>query len=446
MKKYFGNKSGRELLIVVVPALVLIFGMFWIASLFVQPAPPKFLYMSTGSESGAYHAYALQYRDILAEHGIALELKTSTGALENLQRLNDNKAQIAVGFIQGGVANTEDGNALLSLGSMYYEPLWVFYRDRHHIDQIAQLQGKKIAVGPEGSGTRKLAMQILGANELATADLSPLSGNEVAVALEQGAVDAAFIIAGADSPVVRKLLARDDIHLMNFAQADAYVKRFSFLSKVTLPRGAVDLVKDIPAQDVRLIATTANLVARDDLHPALISLLAQAAYEVHGKSGLFQTAREFPAFKDTTIAVSEDAERYYKSGPSFLQRYLPFWAAVLVDRILVMAIPLLVLIPIFKVIPAIYAWRITSGIYRWYGELSALENEIKNHYDPVHCAAYMTQLDTMEERANNRPIPVAFAHLRYTLREHINLVRATLVRKQEEENQPEGRSSSMRHC
>ena len=403
--------------------------------MFVQPAPPKLLYMTTGSESGAYHGYAKQYKEILARQGITLELRTSTGALENLQRLKDDNAHISIGFIQGGIATTEDGKNLMSLGSMYYEPLWVFYRSKTPIDQIAKMQGKKLAVGPEGSGTRKLALQILAANDIGkdSENLVPLAGDEVAKALKQGEVDAAFIIAGADSPLVRKLLDTDGVRLMHFSQADAYVKRFPFLSKVTLPRGAVDLVRDIPGQDVTLIAATANLVARDDIHPALVSLLAQAAFDVHGKAGMFQQAREFPAPKDLTFEVSQSAERYYKSGPPFLQRYLPFWAAVLVDRILVMAIPLLVLIPILKVIPAIYRWRITSRIYRWYGELSALESEIKSHYDPARYADYMAKIDSMEDRANNRPIPVAYTHLRYTLREHINLARASLERKRLEE-------------
>lgn len=317
---------------------------------------------------------------------------------------------------------------------MYYEPLWVFYRSKTPLDKVTQLQGKKLAVGPEGSGTRKLVLQILAANDMGkdSKNLVPLAGDEVVEALKQGEVDAAFVIAGADSSVVRKLLGMDGVRLMHFSQADAYVKRFPFLSKVTLPRGAIDLVRDIPGQDVTLIAATANLVVRDDIHPALVSLLAQAAFEVHGKAGMFQQAREFPAPKDLTFEVSKSAERYYQSGPPFLQRYLPFWAAVLVDRILVMALPLLVLIPILRVIPAIYRWRITSRIYRWYGELSALESEIKSHYDPTHYADYMAKIDSMEERANNRPIPVAYTHLRYTLREHINLARASLERKRVE--------------
>lgn len=435
MKSPFGNKSRREILIVALPSLVLIIAMFWIASKFVQPAPPKLLYMTTGSESGAYHGYAKQYQEILARQGITLELRPSSGALENLQRLKDDSTHIAIGFIQGGAATAEEGKDLISLGSMYYEPLWVFYRSKTPLDQVAQLQGRKLAVGPEGSGTRKLVLQILAANNIgkSSENLAPLAGDEAVEALKQGKVDAAFIIAGADSPVVRKLLGTDGVRLMHFAQADAYVKRFPFLSKVTLPRGAVDLVRDIPGQDVTLIAATANLVARDDIHPALVTLLTEAAFEVHGKAGMFQQAREFPAPKDLTFEVSKSAERYYKSGPPFLQRYLPFWAAVLVDRILVMAIPLLALIPILKIIPAIYRWRITSRIYRWYGELSALENEIRSHYDPARYADYMARIDIMEERANNRPIPVAYTHLRYTLREHINLARASLERKKGEE-------------
>jgi len=188
-------------------------------------------------------------------------------------------------------------------------------------------------------------------------------------------------------------------------------------------------VQDVPAQDVNLIAATANLVVRDDIHPALISLFMLAASEIHGAAGTFQQAREFPAPKDATFEISQDAEHYYKSGPPFLQRYLPFWAATLVDRVLVMILPFLALIPILRAIPAVYAWRVTSRIYRWYGELSLLENEVKKNYQPAQYADYLARLDSMEERANNRPVPVAYAHLLYTLREHINLVRILLERK-----------------
>ncbi len=434
MKKTFADYSRKELLTVGLPAAALIAALFWAASLFVQPAPPLSIVMASGAESGAYHGYAQRYREILARHGITLELRTSSGSLENLQRLKDGKAM--AGFIQGGSAGAADGEGLLSLGSMYYEPLWLFYRDANTLDRVAQLRGKRLAIGAEGSGTRKLAMQILAANEMGGdgGKLLPLSGDAAAEALRLGQADAAFIIAGADAAVVRKLLGMDGVRLMNFAQAGAYVKLFPFLHAITLPRGAVDLVRDAPPGDVTLVAATANLVVREDIHPALIALLLQAASEVHGEPGMFQRHREFPAPKDPTFELGKDAERYYKSGPPFLQRYLPFWAATLVDRVLVMVLPLLALIPILRAIPSVYAWRVTSRIYRWYGDLSLLENEIREDYAPERYDGYLARLDAMEERVNKRPVPVSFAHLLYTLREHIHLVRISLERKRREAN------------
>lgn len=427
----FTTRIRRDVLAVGLPIALLIIGIFWVASLFIQPAPPQSLVMTTGAESGAYHGHARRYQEILARHGIRLDLIPSSGALENLERLKDANSRAMVGFIQGGATASADSAGLMSLGSMYYEPLWVFYRGNAQVDRIAQLKGMKVAVGAEGSGTRKLALQIFAANGMAedTRDFLALGGDAAVDALGQGRVDAAFIIAGAESTVVRRLLGAPGLKLMSFAQADAYVKLFPFLSKVTLPRGAVNLMKDLPAQNVTLVAPTANLVARNDIHPALVSLLMQAASETHGKAGVFQQVKEFPAPKDYTFEISKDAERYYKSGPPFLQRYLPFWAATLVDRILVMALPLLALIPILRAIPALYAWRVTSRIYRWYGELSMLENEIRKNYDPTQHADYRAALDSMEDRANNRPVPVAYAHLLYTLREHIDLVRTALQRK-----------------
>lgn len=434
MKHTYRKYFRREALVVGVPAALLVIALFGLASRFVQPAPPRSLIMTTGAESGAYHGYARRYQEILARHGITLELKTSSGALENLARLKDARTNVSAGFVQGGVAAPVDGEGLVSLGSMYYEPLWVFYRSNQMLERVSQLKGLKVAVGAEGSGTRKLALQILAANgmDMDSGDFLALGGDAVADALGQGKVAAAFVIAGADSAVVHRLLGTHDIKLMSFAQADAYVKRFPFLSKVTLPRGAVDLRNDLPAQNVTLVAATANLVVRDDIHPALTGLLLQAASEAHGAAGVFQQVKEFPAPKDYTFEISKDAERYYKSGPPFLQRYLPFWAATLVDRILVMALPLLALIPILRAIPALYAWRVTSRIYRWYGELSTLENEIRKNYEATRHGDYQAALDGMEDRANNRPVPVAYAHLLYTLREHINLVRTSLERKRVE--------------
>jgi TRAP transporter TAXI family solute receptor len=431
MKNPFAGKTLKERLILGIPFLVIAIAMFWVASRFIEPAPPRTLYMSTGTSGGAYQAYAEKYKEILARQGITLELQTSTGSLQNLERLADEDNPVTIAFVQGGIDTPVGGEYNMTLGSMYYEPLWVFYRSEETYEQLTQLRGKRLAIGTVGSGNHKLVMQILTANDMQgdSGNHLALGGNDAAEALLEGKVDAALIIAGADSTVVRKLLNADHVRLMNFAQADAYVSMFPFLYKVTLPRGGASLPHNLPGRDITLVATTANLIARDSTHPALVSLIAGAAQEVHGKSGMFQRAGEFPAIKDKTFQVNTDAERYYKSGPPFLERYLPFWIAVLVDRIWVMIIPLLALIPILRLLPSLYRWRVTSRINRWYGVLSALELEIRHQYDPSRQAEYMAKIDDIEERANSYPIPVAYAHLGYTLREHINLVRAALERK-----------------
>ena len=227
------------------------------------------------------------------------------------------------------------------------------------------------------------------------------------------------------------ILRSPGIKLMSFAQAGAYQRRFPFLTKLTFPHGVADLVRDFPPSDIKVLAPTANLIVRDDLHPALQSLLLQAASEVHGKSGFFQDQGEFPAYKDQLLPLSPDAARYYKSGPSFLQRYLPFWLAVLVDRLIVLLVPIVaLLIPLLKVAPAIYTWRVRSKVFRCYGELKFLEDDLKNHFDPVKLGDYRLRLDALEEEAVQLHVPLGFTDLVYTLREHVNLVRGILEKRQ----------------
>jgi len=228
---------------------------------------------------------------------------------------------------------------------------------------------------------------------------------------------------------VQVLLRSPGVRVMSFAQADAYTRRFPFLTRVTLPRGVVDFVRDLPPQDTTLLAATANLVIRDGTHPALVSLLLQAAGEVHGKSGFFQRTGEFPAYLDASFELSPDAARHYKSGPPFLQRYLPFWAAVLVDRLVVLLLPLVaLLLPLMRIAPSLYTWRVRSKVFRLYGELKYLEDEVRQHYAPERHAEFFERLDRIEEEASNRHVPLAFTDLVYTLREHINLVRQQLLR------------------
>lgn len=409
---------------------------FAVAYQFVEPAPPSRMVITTGGESGAYYQFAKRYAAILARDGIELEIRTSAGSLENLQRLRDDVAQI--GFVQGGVVappedpdNSED-LGLLSLGSVFYEPVWVFYRGEQPMTRLTELSGKRIAIGQEGSGVRQLAQQLLEANEIAAGDnMIPASGLEAAEELQQGRVDAAFIIAAENAPVVQVLLRSPGIRVMSFAQANAYQRRFPFLTRLTLPQGVADLVRDFPPEDIRVLAPTANLIVRDDLHPALQVLLLQAASEVHGKSGFFQDAGEFPAYMDAMLPLSPDAARYFKSGSPFLQRYLPFWLAVLADRLIVLLVPVIaLLIPLLRIAPAIYTWRVRSKVFRSYGELKFMEEELKSQFDPACLPEYRSRLDAIEEEASQLHVPLGFTDLVYTLREHVNLVRSILDKKE----------------
>lgn len=408
---------------------------FVVAYQFVQPAPPSRIVITTGGESGAYYQFAQRYAAILARDGITLEVKTSAGSLENIERLQKDEAQI--GFVQGGVITPQDDaededSGLRSLGSVFYEPVWVFYRGDKPLTRLTELRGKRIAIGQEGSGVRQLAQQLLAANEIPAGErLVPLAGLAAAEELQQGRIDAAFIIAAEKAPVVQVLLRSPGIKVMSFAQAGAYQRRFPFLTKLTFPHGVADLVRDFPPEDIKVLAPTANLIVRDDLHPALQSLLLQAASEVHGKSGFFQDAGEFPAYKDQMLPLSPDAARYYKSGPSFLQRYLPFWLAVLVDRLIVLLVPIVaLLIPLLRIAPAIYTWRVRSKVFRCYGELKFLEEDLKHHFDAAKLAEYRRRLDTLDDEASQLHVPLGFTDLVYTLREHVNLVRHILDKRE----------------
>ena len=442
--------SFRDLLATAWPIILITAVGFYIAYQFVKPAPPRHISISTGEQMSAYHAYAQRYAEWLAEKGITLEIKTSTGSQENLQRLWDGEVDIA--FVQGGVlpemksGEKNDGKespaaGLLSLGSVAYEPVWVFYRGDSLMDKLTQLDKANIAIGKEGSGNRELAERLLEVNGI-TAQNGKLSSTDTLDAvnkLQRGQIDAAFIISAPEAQVVQSLLQAPDIRVMSFVQADAYLWRFPYLSKVVLPRASVDLVHDTPPRDTALLVTTANLVVRDDLHPALLSLLMQAMADVNGEGGFFHKAGELPVYKDQSFPLADGAKRFYASGPPFLQRYLPFWIAVLVERLVVLIVPFFVLLlPLLRLAPGIYAWRVRSRVFRCYGDLKYLENELRQDYDASRQAEYLARLDRIEEDANSRNIPLSFSDLLYNLRQHINLVRAKLMQL---EHQPAEDSS-----
>jgi TRAP transporter TAXI family solute receptor len=425
--------SPRDLLIVGLPLLLLVLAGFWFASRFIQPAPPSTLVISTGGEGGAYQRFGAFYKDVLARYNVEVIEKPSAGSLENLARLRDPEQQIDVAFIQGGTARLQDDDALNSLGSLYHEPLWIFYRDGLGTPtRIADLKGKRIAIGGAGSGAYHLARELLFINQMDDKNTRLLTqgGLGLAQAFADRRIDAAFVVGPTQSATVWTLLHTPGVKLMNLAHAEAYTRQFHYLSKLVLPRGAIDLAADLPPSDIELLAPMATLVVHEDTHPALIDLLMQAMSEAHGGTGTFQRAGEFPratVANDADFPLSPEAQRYYKSGKPWLQRYLPFWAATLVDRLVVLLIPLFaVLIPVMKIAPGLYNWRIKSRIYKRYGELKFLEADLEADPSKMTRAAWFARVDAIEEDINHLPMPLAFSDMLYTLRVHLGLVRKAI--------------------
>ncbi|HVK56961.1 MAG TPA: TAXI family TRAP transporter solute-binding subunit [Burkholderiales bacterium] len=422
----------KDLLVIGLPILAVTTAAFWAAYQFVQPAPPKQLTIITGVQDGSFHHWALRYKEVFERNGITLKLRTSTGPVENLERLIDPKQVVDIGFVQGGTVMRKDTTGLVSLGVLYPEPLWLFYHGKEYVTSIADLKGKRIAVGVRGSGTRELAMEILEAHGVAQSPtvLSPLSDVAAVHALAYGEVDAAFILSGAQSAAAWTAFYTPGVEIFDYTQADAYTRRFPYLSTITLPRGAIDLERDIPKRNTTLIATTAMLVARESLHPALADLMLQAASEAHGQAGLFQKAGEFPTPKGVETPLSKDAERYYTSGKPFLQRYLPFWAATLIDRLIVMLVPVIaILYPLIRVAPYLYSWRVRMRVFRYYGELKLLELQAQEAPNSRTSLEWIAELERIEQAANRIPTPNAFAHQVYTLRTHVQLVRRSLLKR-----------------
>jgi TRAP transporter TAXI family solute receptor len=435
------REALKALAVSVGPAVLLAALAVAVACTYVQPAPPRTFRMSTGAEDGAYHLFAQQYRTILARQGVRVELRPSAGAVENLSRLLSPDGNIDVGFVQAGITPPADAAKLVSLGAMYYEPLWIFYRGERRLERITSLAHRRVAVGAEGSGTRALALPLLDVSGAAGATVRTLGGAEALAALRQGRVDAAFFVAAPDAPLVQQLVHARDLRLMSIVNAEAYARRFPLLTPVVVPRGVFDLARDIPAENVTLLAATADLVTRADFHPALASLLLQAATEVHGGPGMLQRPREFPAPREAGFPLSTEAQRYYRSGKPFLQRFLPFWVANFIERMIVLVLPLVaVLVPAVKIVPAIYRWRVRSRILRWYGELQRLEADVARGPDAATAVMYAQHLHEIERGANATRVPTGFTHELYSLREHLALVRADLQRAEQARARMSGES------
>ena len=416
----------RELTWILLPIGLAIAGAFVLAYQFVGPAPPREVTMTTGSERGAYHAFGKKYATELAKAGVTLTLKPSAGSLENLSRLTDANAPVQVGLVQGGLANATTHPGLSSLGRLYLEPLWLFHRADLPLERLPHLVGKRIAVGAEGSGTRPLVTTILTSSGV-TSDNSTFLGSpatDAVAMMANGDADAVFLAMGAESELVQKLLHDKTVRLFSFNQADALARLNPYLTKITLPAGVIDMAANIPEHDVTLLAPAATLVVRNDLHPAVVGLLVEAAKEIHAGAGLFKKANEFPQALDTELPMDADAARYYKNGPPFLQRYLPFWAAVFFERMMVMIIPIAtLLLPLFKLVPMIYQWQIKRRILFWYEKLKLLERAVKADRSPAQLARYREEIHRIEEAVSIIPIPLAYSDQLYGLRSAVDLVR-----------------------
>ena len=420
----------REFVLVATVALVIIAAAFWVAFSYVRPAPPSEFTISTGAESGAYHLHAGRYGELLARERIQVRARPSTGSPENLARLADPNSGVSVAFVQGGVGDPARHPDLVTLAALYYEPLWVFYRGDTDLVMLSQLEGKRIAIGPEGSGTRALVQTLLAASKTGSRDrLLPLGANAAADALLAGKIDAAAFVAGADASYIQKLLRAKSVRLMNFGHAEALSRRFPYLAAVRLPRGVIDIAADIPQREVTLIATTAYLVARQDFHPALVTVLLQAVKRVHGGGTAFHRAGEFPAAREGDFPMSDDARQFFSSGPPFLQRYMPFWVANLIQRLLILLVPLIaVVIPVMRLFPGVYGWRVRARLFRWYRELSKVEAESTGSPDRERVRELMNRLGAIEEGVARTRVPLLYSDYAYNLKLHIDLVRTKLQR------------------
>ncbi len=413
---------------------VTIAAAFWITSQFVDPAPPKKVTIAASGKDTPYYRLAEQYQRYFRANGITLEIRETTASFENLKLLTDARSGVDIGILQGGIASNKDAPDLRSMGRVSYEPLWVFYRGADTIDRLSQLKGKRILVGPTGGGTHHLAMKLLAASGVSaeTATLIPMHLPDYIEAFETGTADAGFLVLAPDATTVQRLFQMPGMQLMGFAQADGYSQRFPFLSRLDLKQGVVDFGSNIPAEDTALVATKTALVVKDSLHPAITSLLAEAVLAVHaqpefdpnGEAKLFQRVGEFPIIADPEFALADDARRVYKSGPAFLQRYLPFWLATLLERMAIMLVPAVgLLIPAMRITPSIYPWLVRRRILHWYRELRRVEASLGETATPEQLSQKMSDLDRIDEGVRATQIPQNFSDQFYQLRAHIDVVR-----------------------
>ena len=405
--------------------------------LFVEPPPPRKIVIASGGQNGAYFRFAQKYAGDLQKEGLLVEVRETAGSVENLRLLGEEGSGVTVAIVQSGVASAEDLKRFDALGSMYHEPLWVFYRGEKRLERLAQLAGKRIGVGPPGSGTHAIARQLLAVNGLIESRLSNEDSRaklvednvaSAATALQKGELDAAFFVAAFEADYIQRLLNDQGVQLLNFDQHEAYHRRFRFMAPITLPAGMVNLGQNIPDHDVSLLAPTAMLVVRKNFHPALIPLLLATATRVHGGGDELSHPGEFPAESFCDFPVSEYAQRFYKSGQPVLQRLLPFWLASLVDRAKVMLIPVIMLMmPLVRVAPPLMRWRTRRKIYLWYSDLRDIDQRLLAGLTGPEMDQELARLKEIEHQVAHVDVPLSYMEEFYHLRLHLGMLQQHLI-------------------
>ena len=423
------RESRREVVKTVGPAILITLFGFLIAFFFVEPPPPRELVIAAGPSGGNYYAAAQRYARLFEENGVTLKIRETAGSVENYELLlNDDSVRLAI--VQGGTAPKDaEIERLESLSTLYLEPMWVFFRSGQSIKRLGDLKGKRIAVGESGSGTQVLAEMLLDTNGVRDrqeeTSFVKKNGNTAIQMLREGDLDVAFFVLSAESPVVHDLLSDDRLQLLSFDRSHAYAQRYPFLKSVVLARGVADLQRDLPRSDVTLIAPVANLVATHDLHDAFIPLLIEAATTAHDAGGLVTQSGQYPSLDGVEFEPNPVARHYLNFGPSFFQKHLGFWIASLIDRAKIMLVPFVILlIPLAKLAPPVYRWRIRSRIYRWYALLREIDQSLRSGDDKIR--KFEKKLNGIERELDEVAVPLSYMEEFYHLRLHIDLVKRRL--------------------
>lgn len=422
--------NGR-LRLLIIGGVLLAASLIWLAFVILKPAVQRTIVITTGADGGIYRGFAERYAKVLKREGITLDIRHSSGAVENFTRLKNPDSEYEVGFIQSGIGDASNAPNLQTIAAVSYEPIWVFYQAAGTIDRLSQLQGKRVSIGVPGSGLLIVASDLLKQNGITehNTKLQELASVQAYAALKSGSLDAAFFIGRPDSAMMQTLL-KSDLKLMNFVQADALVRQFPALSKVTFPRASTSLADDLPHTDVTLLAATALLVSKDTLHPALAYLLLDSANEIHAAQDYFTPRGYFPNQNAEDFPISDETKRYFKSGRPFLQRYLPFWLANFIERRFIILLPFMALLfGLLQVIPRIYAATMRKRLVVWYREIKSLEDEIWATKNPTLARVnqWRDEIEEIDANANQINIPQQYFGDVYALKQAISVVRARII-------------------